>query len=696
MPKMTCLTSNRCFVVLLFLFITACQSKERGIGDAAIADESQTSDWLSYGRTHSEKRFSPLTTINTSNVSQLKVDWYLDLPGDNGIVSTPLVVKGVMYFVGSLNKVRAVDAVTGKLLWEFDPEVGKATQGRRVTGWAHSRGISFYNDKVFAATRDGRLIAIDAKTGKEVWTAQTFDPAKPLYITGAPKAFKGKVIIGNGGTENGPTRGYVTAYDTETGKQAWRFHIVPGNPADGFESEAMEMAAKTWTGEWWKHGGGGNVWHGITYDPELDQLYIGTGNGSPWNRKIRSPQGGDNLFLCSVVALNPDNGKYIWHYQTTPGESWDYNSNMDIVLTDLKIAGKDVKAILHAPKNGFFYVIDRKTGKLISADPFVETSWASRIDLNTGRPVEIEGARYDVKPAYITPGPWGGHSWHAMSYNPNTGLVYMPALHTGNIYSDSGIDVNSWQSVDFQGGTGVKTVGVSAPKKYPASLMAWDPVARKVAWVVPQTTFWNGGTLTTAGDLVFQGRSDGVLLAYDARSGKEIWSFDAGLGISAPPITYSINGRQYVSVLVGFGGGFAGLGGEKAAALGWEYGVHTRRVITFSLEGKAQLPPQPAKSFPKPIIDEAFRVEDSLAAKGAMLYGYCRGCHAGGVMAPNLQASRIPLNAEAFAAVVQKGGRVDKGMPSFSHLSDQDLLAIRHFIRQVANNSVSEKEVSAR
>ena len=684
--------------LLSVILITSCQQKEKGIDDVAIADESQTSDWLAYGRTHSEKRFSPLTTINTSNVNSLKVDWFLDLPGDNGIVSTPLVVKGVMYFVGSLNKIRAVDAVTGKLIWEFDPQVGKAMVGRKVVGWAHSRGISFYNNKVYAATRDGRLIAIDAGTGKEVWSVQTFDKSKPLYITGAPKAFKGKVIIGNGGTENGPSRGYVTAYDAETGKQAWRFFIVPGNPADGFENEAMEMAAKTWTGEWWEHGGGGNAWHGITYDSELDQLYIGTGNGSPWNRKIRSPQGGDNLFLCSIVALNPDNGKYLWHYQTTPGESWDYNSNMDIVLADLKVDGKEVKALMHAPKNGFFYVIDRKTGKLISADPFVETTWASHVDLKTGRPVEIEGARYETKPADITPSPWGAHNWQAMSYNPKTGLVYMPVHHLGVVFSDSGYDLKTWHAVDFIGGVGVKMVGFSSPKKFPASLMAWDPVAKKIAWVQPQSTFWNAGTLTTGGDLVFQGRSDGMLLAYDAKTGKELWSFDLGLGISAPPITYSINGKQYISILVGFGGGFAGIG--DAAALGWAYGVHTRRVVTFSLDGKTALPQQPSKFFAQPIVDKNFQVVDSLANKGAMNYGiYCRTCHGGEVvargMAPDLRASQVPLNADAFSAVVHDGGRVDKGMPVFPSLSNDDMLAIRHYIRQTANATAPEKVITA-
>lgn len=533
-------------IILGLTFFAACKNTNQApiIDDIAIADETNTSEWLAYGRTHSEQRYSPLNDINTQNVANLKVDWFMDLPNDVALVSTPLVVNGVLYFTGTMNVVRAVNAVSGKLLWEFDPEVGKHISNKRQIGWKHNRGLTYYKGKVFAATWDGRLIAIGAETGAEIWTAVTFDPNTPLYITGAPKAFAGKVLIGNGGTEQGPSRGFVTAYDVETGKEAWKFYIVPGDPSKGFENEAMEMAAKTWTGEWWKHGGGGNAWHGFTYDHELDVLYIGTGNGSPWNRKIRSPKGGDNLFLCSIVALNPHTGEYIWHYQTTPGESWDYNSSMDIVLADLTIDNKVVKAILHAPKNGFFYVLNRETGKLISAEPFAKTTWASHIDKETGRPVEIKGARYEDGPAHISPTPYGAHTWHAMSYNPQTGLVYIPTLHGSVEFSDSGIDLSSFKAIEFSGGVGVG----GFPDKFnmgktPASLQAWDPVKQKQVWSIPQDNFWNAGTLTTGGNLVFQGRSDGKFLAYNAENGDILWTFDTRLGISAPPITYKIDGK---------------------------------------------------------------------------------------------------------------------------------------------------------
>ncbi|MDA0196283.1 MAG: PQQ-dependent dehydrogenase, methanol/ethanol family [Bacteroidetes bacterium] len=674
------------------LLISCSQSQEALIvDDKTIADESITSDWLAYGRTHNERRFSPVEDINVSNVADLKVDWFIDLPEDVGLVSTPLVVDGVLYFTGTMNIIRAVNAVTGELIWRFDPEVVKYIGNKKQAGFVHNRGISFYKGKVFTATWDGRLIAIDAKTGTEIWTAVTFDPERALFITGAPKAFKGKVLIGNGGTEHGPSRGFVTAYDAETGEEAWKFYIVPGNPADGFENDAMEMAAKTWTGEWWKHGGGGNAWNAFTYDPDLDILYIGTGNGSPWNRKIRSPDGGDNLFLCAIVALDPDTGEYLWHYQTNPGESWDYNSNMDIILADLNINGEEIKAILHAPKNGFFYVINRETGKLISAEPFAETSWASHIDLATGRPVEIEGARYENDTAYITPSNYGAHSWHAMSYNPQTGLAYIPALHRALNYTDEGIDIENWHSVEFQGGFGVKVFDVTnQPRDYPASLIAWDPVKQREAWSVPQDDFWNAGTLTTGGNLVFQGRSDGKLLAYNASTGDTVWTFDVGLGISAPPITYKIDGRQYISLLVGWGGAYSGL---SANDHGWAYKAQMRRLITFSLDGLADMPKLSPPINPVPINAPDFVVDQELASTGAIIYdkNNCSWCHGqnvlSGGMGPDLRASPIPLEKIAFAAVVRDGAKSEQGMPPMPDITDEELVSLMHYIRRTAHEA---------
>jgi quinohemoprotein ethanol dehydrogenase len=689
--------------VLLAVLCTACGAGSVGcsvsaqpapsarvVDDAALADESRGDDWLAFGRTYSEQRFSPLTQVNAGTVSRLAPEWFLDLPDDRGLVSTPLAVNGVLYFIGSMNVVRAVDAASGKLLWSFDPQV-REHAGRLRAGWDHNRGIGFWRGKVYAASWDGRLFAIDAATGKEVWRVATIDADKPLYITGAPKIFKGKVLIGNGGTENGPTRGYVTAYDAETGRQAWRFYIVPGNPADGFENEAMRMAAKTWTGEWWVHGGGGNAWHGFTYDAELDQLYIGTGNGSPWNRKIRSPGGGDNLFLCSVVALNPDTGEYLWHYQTTPGETWDFNSNMDIVLADLAIGGKPRKVILHAPKNGFFYVIDRTNGTLISAEPFTTTTWATRIDLETGRPVEVEGARYERAAAKVAPTPIGAHSWHAMSFNPKTGLAYYPAMHLAGTFSDAGFDLGAWRSTPWIGGLGVnyQPAGVSR-KGAPESLQAWDPVQQRLRWEVPLDGVFNAGTLTTAGNLVFQGRVDGSLRAYAADTGRELWRHDLGLGISAPPVTYAVNGRQYVAILVGWGGVMAGMGGP----IGWAYGAHTRRLVAFALDGRATIPPQPPRTFATPVKAD-FVVDPTRAQAGAVVYGRCTACHGPGAvaagMAPDLRAAAVVALTDQFARIVRDGTRANRGMPRYSEMTDQELTQLQHYIRRQADAALAKR-----
>ena len=663
----------------------------REVDGAALANETEADDWLAFGRTYSEQRFSPLTEINATNVGTLGLAWSMEFPYHRSLLSTPLVVDGVMYFTGSWSRLEAVDLRTRKVLWTYDPQVLEIAGDRARVFWDSNRGAAYWKGRLFVATGDGRLIAVDARTGKEVWSAQTTDPKQPLFINGAPKVFRDKVLIGNGGTEVGSNRGYVTAYDTATGQQAWRFHVVPGNPANGFENKAMEMAAKTWTGEWWKHGGGGQTWHGLTYDPEFNRVYIGTGNGSPWNRKVRSPDGGDNLFLCSIVALDADSGEYVWHYQTTPGETWDYNSNMDIVLADLAVDGKPLKALMHAPKNGFFYVIDRATGKLVSAEKLGKVTWATHVDLQTGRPVEVPGARYEDGEELVYPSAFGVHNWHAMSFNPGTGLTYIPTIELPTLFTDKGINTVTWKHTDYEIDTGTHfDPGNELPVKLDASaLVAWDPVQQRKIWEVPLPGIWNPGTLTTAGNLVFQGRTDGMFAAYDAKTGKTLWTFDAKHGISAPPITYRVDGRQFVSLLVGWGGAGMSVGGIVTAQHGWAYREHPRRLLTFALDEKASLPATPPPRIPKPVIKEDFKVDPLLAEQGKNLYvKTCVLCHGGsavsGGYAPDLRASQIPLFIDAFHDVVVKGSRAQQGMPRFKELSRDDLVAIQHYLRRQA------------
>ena len=679
---------------LMLLAARTALAAETMVDDASLSIDGDGSNWPAYGRTYSEQRYSPLDQVNVASIKRLGLDWALELPDERSLLATPLAIDGVLYFTGSFSHTFAVEAKTGKVLWQYDPKSIEHAGDRLRIMWDSNRGPAYWQGRLIISTVDGRLVALDAKTGKMLWETMTIDPRRSYYITGAPKVFRGKVIIGNGGTEHEAARGYVTAYDIETGKQAWRFWIVPGNPADGFENKAMEMAAKTWTGEWWKHGGGGNAWNGITYDAEFNQVLIGTGNGSPWNRKIRSPGGGDNLFLCSIVAVDADTGEYKWHYQTTPGETWDYNSNMDITLADLKYGGQTIKALLHAPKNGFFYVINRANGELLSAEKFGKVTWASHIDMKTGRPVEIAGARYENGEATVWPGPSGVHSWHAMSYNPNTGLVYIPTIEMPAVYKDRGMDLANWQSPHYYLSPGVDFGTADVPKDYgTAFLVAWDPMKQKKVWSQKLPATWNAGTMTTKGNLVFEGRADGQFAAYNATTGEPVWSVKVGLGISAPPITYAVDGKQYVSLLVGWGGSGL-LFGSHAAQHGWKYKVHPRRLLTFALDGKMPMPAAPPPAFAVPLDPPGFIVEPKLAERGVALYAQsCILCHGAGVVsggyASDLRESPLPLSREAFKAVVVDGARLANGMPRFRDFTDQDLDSLMHYIRQEARAAAS-------
>ena len=654
--------------------------------------DSEPHHWLAHGRTWSEQRYSPLDQINAASIAGLELAWYVDLDTNRGQEATPIVVDGVLYSTSAWSKVQAVDAKTGRLLWQYDPEVPGIWDVRACCG-VQNRGAAVWKGTVYSATLDGRLLALDAETGELIWEVNTTDQAQSYTITGAPRVFGDTLVIGNGGAEYG-VRGYVSAYDTETGEMLWRFYTVPGNPADGFEDETQEMAAETWTGEWWTQGGGGTAWDSFAYDPDLNLVYIGTGNGSPWARSLRSPGGGDNLFLASIVAVDADTGKYAWHYQTVPGDTWDYTAVQHMVLADLQIDGRDRKVIMQAPKNGFFYVIDRATGELISAENIVPVNWATHIDLETGRPVEAPDARYDETLAAkkIVPGPAGAHNWQPMSFNPDTGLVYIPARQAPLVYMldddyerqpiGMNLGINFWdppgEVIDLPPEFGPEFQGF---------LLAWNPVSQEEAWRAPLTAFENGGILSTAGNLVFQGNADGELVAYNATSGDRLWSAPTQTGVLAPPVTYSIDGEQYIAVVAGWGAVYANFLGAVLNPTGDKRNVS--RILAFKLGGDAELPPLPAQPLTGPPPD-AFGSPEQIAAGAGLYTKHCSVCHgvgaiSGGVL-PDLRHSAIAGSADAFSGVVLGGNLLDKGMASFAEvLGEEEAEAIRAFIAFQAN-----------
>ena len=651
-------------------------------GARIIKADEQAGNWMSHGRSYDEQRHSPLQQVNAGNVDRLGLAWQFKLDVDRGTEATPIVVDGVMYTTGAFSIVYALDARSGELLWKYDPQVAKAVAGKGCCGPVN-RGVAVWQGKVYVGAYDGRLIALDASSGKPVWNTQTVDSSQNYTVTGAPRIIKGQVIIGNGGAELG-VRGYVSAYDADTGELNWRFYTVPGDPAQPPEDPAMKLARPTWFGDsYHQGGGGGTVWDSMAYDPELDLLYIGTGNGSPWNIKYRSEGKGDNLFLSSIVALRPQTGEYVWHYQTTPGDTWDYTATQHIVLADLKINGKLRKVAMQAPKNGFFYVLDRKTGELISARNFVPTNWASHVDLKTGRPVLTGEADYSSEPKLVTPSAFGAHNWQPMSYNPETGLVYIPAQITAMLYEDFGqrpaVAPNLWN------------VGV-APLRLPDDaaalaaigeqtggvLLAWDPVTQQARWEVPYDAPWNGGTLSTAGNLVFQGTADGRVVAYAADSGKLLWQSPANTGVIAAPMTYSVDGEQYVSFMAGWGGTFALV---ATGALEPQIKLNAEaRVLTYKIGGKQKLPPpanRPVKIAEPPPLQAS---EEHLAIGKDIYHGVCASCHGiaaiGNGLVPDLRYMSSDSHAQ-FQGIVA-GALAKRGMPAFGHVLPPEQVELVH------------------
>lgn len=658
------------FLVLPLLFLIFSCSEAVDSKNPLVDFNSSPNEWLLHGRTYAEERHSPLNQINTSNVDQIGLSWSFETGTNRGHETTPIVKDGVMFITAPWSVVHALDAKTGDLLWTHDPQVERAWANNACCDVVN-RGVALYENSIFFGTIDGRLISLDKDTGTENWSILTIDKSRPYTITGAPRIVKGNVIIGNGGGEFG-VRGYVTAYDVDSGDELWRFYTVPGNPNEPFESPEMEIAAKTWSGgKWWEYGGGGTVWDSMAYDPALDTLYIGTGNGSPWNRYVRSPGGGDNLYLSSIVALDPDTGDYKWHYQTTPGDSWDYTATQHMILADLEINGQMRKVIMQAPKNGFFYVIDRTNGELISAENYVPINWATHVDMETGRPVENPANNYFDTPALTTPGPLGGHNWQPMAFNPDTGLVYIPAQEMLFVYShDKDFEYNpkTWN-------TGQQIEMTYLPKNPDelamvdkatfGYLLAWDPVAQKEVWREQYQRPWSGGLLSTAGDLVLQGTSDGRFIAFDAASGEILWSVDTGQGIIAPPITYMIDDEQYIAVQVGYGGAYALAGAFPSAN---KNPAQDGRMLVFKLGGEEMSPPAQSIAKVNPVVPSMTTDALTIARGEYEYHEHCQFCHGAGVIGGGVIPDLRYLDEvghKTFLGVILGGMHSEKGMASF-------------------------------
>lgn len=684
--------------------MAASESVEGGIDNVRLVNAGDdAANWITHGKTYSEQRYSPLDQVNRETVGGLGLAWFADMDTARGQEATPLVMDGKLYVTSAWSKVFAFDAATGEPLWSYDPQVPGET-GVKVCCDVVNRGLAAWGNRLFLGTLDGRLVALDRDSGEVIWEKVTVDQSQSYSITGAPRVIDGKVLIGNGGAEFG-VRGYIAAYDAEDGDELWRFYTVPGDEGED-APEYLKAATETWSGDVLTGesgiGGGGTVWDSMAYDPELDLLYFGVGNGSPWNRAYRSPGAdgtgeGDNLYLSSIVAIRPETGQYVWHYQTTPGETWDYTATQHIILADMEIDGRERQVLMQAPKNGFFYVLDRATGEFISAEPYIPLNWATGMD-ETGRPIENPETRVDVtgKPALVMPGPLGGHNWHPMAYHPGENLVYIPAFEAAMLYAPEAgwkPDRKRGFNIGFDIGAGDLPPDMGFRREVQGTikgkLMAWDPVNQEAKWTVDHPGPWNGGVLATGGGLVFQGNSGSEFSAYDSATGNRLWSFAAQTGVVAPPITYTVNGEQYVAVLAGWGGAFA-ITADGTLIDQMHPVRNISRLLVFKLGGEAQLPPEPELAA-APLDPPPSRASAETIALGRTKYArYCAVCHApgavGSTVLPDLRRSGALDNRQAWLQIVHEGALQDNGMASFKgSLTPAEIEAIRAYVISRAN-----------
>ena len=672
--------------------VSAAEMNQGNVTDERVINSSsaEPGSWLTYGQNFKEQRFSELTQINTNTITRLGLAWAKQVGDYNmRMQGTPLVVDGVMYVSNGWSVIYALDATTGEEIWKYDPEVDRSYIRLACCGPAHNRGVAVYEGKVFVGTFDGRLIAVDANTGKEVWDVDTWIPEGlgRFNITGAPRAAAGKVYIGQGSGESGHRRGYVTAYDADTGQVAWRFFLVPGDPSQPFEHPEMELAAQTWGGEWWKYGGGGTAWNSLVYDEEFNSLYIGVGNGAPWPREIRSPGGGDDLFLSAIVSVDVETGRMNWYYQTTPGDNWDYSSAMDMTLGEIEFGGEMRKVVLQAPKNGFFYVIDREDGELLRALPYTDgIDWATHVDMETGRPVENPDVVYESEPQWIMPANSGAHNWEPQSWDNELGLMYFYYHDIANFYSlDEGFVETGEYEIRERGlslgwGEGEyrrRLIEEAGPRpESQAFIGAFDPITGGYKWRHELESDYNGGVVATRGGLLFHPEGTGEFSARDTNDGQLLWRYKApGTFRSTSVMTYEVEEDQYVATM---------MNGNRAIDLGGT-------VLVFKLDGNLDLPiPDIVQSSVPDLPDDVFSVTQ-ISEGDDIYHAQCASCHGGigipnevAIVAPDLRLMTLSSH-QAMTDIVLGGSRADRGMPEFKDAVTPDQLnAIRAFIIEQA------------
>jgi len=662
---------------------------EGNVTNKRVLEEAATgANWFLKGGNFHGEHFSPLTQVNADNVAGLGLAWATDLPIPDGVSATPIVIDGVVYLSGAFSVVYAIDAADGHVIWSFDPDVRQAFADNPFMSWSArvNRGVAVWDGLVLATTADCRLIGLDAATGKVRWSQQTCDTQLGYTITDSPYVGGGKVFVGNAGSESGEkNRGYVSAYDAQSGEMIWRFFIVPSDKPGENTSEAMKMAAATWSGDALKKfGGGGSNWNEMTYDPASNLLFFGTAGALPYLHQKRSPDGGDNLFTSSVLAINADTGEYVWHYQTVPEDSWEYNATMNIVLADLRIGGENRETLLIAPKNGFQYVLDRLTGELFSAEKYAKVNWATHINLETGRPVyDPQGEfwnRADEGTVPVWPNMWGSHSWQPMAWHPGHELLYIPVLDIPSV-------VTHGEDGDYDD-TMELFAEVDGKPFSPGKLVAWDPVQQTARWTVGQPLPFNGGVLATAGNLVFQGDAEGRFNAYAADTGVEKWSLATGSGITAAPVSYAIDGQQYVLIPIGSGGGIQFVYPQLGAG---EASEGPTRLLAFSLEGGGEFPAieRVARHLPDQpeLTASSNEIED-----GKYLYAdNCGGCHGKGAASrfggsvPDLRYASSDTHT-AWHGIVIGGAKRANGMPAFDYLKVDESDAIRKYVLSLSES----------